>query len=747
MIALDSRILQHAILSIFLVLLVPIHASDLLIADFEEDSYGEWLVEGTAFGDAPAAGALPRQRKVAGYEGDRLVNSFYGGDRSTGKLTSPAFDIERKFLNFLIGGGGYADVTCMNLLIEGRQVRTATGPNIKPGGEERLEWRTWDVSEFVGQSAVIEIVDQRAGRWGHINVDQIEQSDAEKQAVQPVTIQLSRTLRIDMDFLQLPLMQRDRGNAEGIKRFTVEDEDGTILRFMHLEFAEPDQVPDFWYSADLREFRGQELVFRFESTDPTVLSRLELSEEELIAPNTYEGRHRPRFHFSPRIGWMNDINGTYYQDGLYHLFYQYNPTTAGKSTGFDMHWGHSVSKDLVHWEEWPIALFPDNSGKVFSGTALLVDEVIPGVNEDSPTPTPMLFFTGTRPFSQHFATSSDGGKTWQRFGGNPVLPTFAPGNRDPKVIWHEPSQHYIMIVFGEKPDAPRGFHFFRSKDLVEWEETSFIPNWFECPEFIPLKSASTGEDLWMLYGFYQGPLQFGAGNLRAPSAYQLGRFDGETFEPISEVRVAHRGPNFYGALTFQDEPHGRNVMMGWTRSGSYPGEPFNQSASIPLELSLRNIAGEDTLFIEPVSEVGTLRGSPQFSLKDATLREANTMLRQLRPEGSYDVLLELDPASSASFKACIRKNQFFYDFSKGTLALIRNDEVISSSELHPEETLHVRFLIDRGIVESFWNQGEAAFSIFALHSQDEPPLELTGQIRIKSLSVYPVANIWESTVP
>lgn len=155
-------------------------ADDVVIADFEGPDYGIWTVEGTAFGTGPAHGTLPGQMTVSGFIGHGLVNSFVGGDGATGKLTSPGFEITRRYINFLMGGGMNPGQTCMNLIMDGKVVRTATGPNDRPGGTERLDWRSWDVSDFRGQKATLEIVDSATGGWGHINVDEITMSD-EKQ--------------------------------------------------------------------------------------------------------------------------------------------------------------------------------------------------------------------------------------------------------------------------------------------------------------------------------------------------------------------------------------------------------------------------------------------------------------------------------------------------------------------------------------------------------------------------------------
>src|SRR6516164_2227012 len=123
-----------------------------------------------------ARGAERADILISGFKGKGLVNSYHGGDKSTGTLTSPAFKIERRYINFLVGGGKYPGQTCMNLLVAGKTVRTATGPNDRPGGSEHLDWHSWDVKELEGKTAIIQIVDQRKGGWGHINIDHIVQT-------------------------------------------------------------------------------------------------------------------------------------------------------------------------------------------------------------------------------------------------------------------------------------------------------------------------------------------------------------------------------------------------------------------------------------------------------------------------------------------------------------------------------------------------------------------------------------------
>ncbi|MBM4079273.1 MAG: hypothetical protein FJ278_06205, partial [Planctomycetes bacterium] len=150
-------------------------ADDLLLADFEGDTYGAWQATGEAFGKGPARGTLPRQAAVTGFLGEGLVNTYLEGDGATGTLTSPEFKVERKFINFLIGGGAHQDETCVVLLVDGKIVRSATGRNTEP-----LDWATWDVSKLIGKAARIRIVDENRAGWGHVNVDHIVQSDTAK---------------------------------------------------------------------------------------------------------------------------------------------------------------------------------------------------------------------------------------------------------------------------------------------------------------------------------------------------------------------------------------------------------------------------------------------------------------------------------------------------------------------------------------------------------------------------------------
>ena len=175
---------------------------DVLIADFEGKTYGKgWKTEGEAFGTGPASGTRPRQMKVSGFRGKGFVNTYLKDDGATGTLTSPPFKIERAYIKFLIGGGGFERTTCMNLLVDGKVVRTAAGPNLTGGGDEALAWKVWDVSALAGKKAAIQIVDKRKDGWGHVNVDQIVQTDARTNVLRQI---LARIGNVDCPIFPVP---------------------------------------------------------------------------------------------------------------------------------------------------------------------------------------------------------------------------------------------------------------------------------------------------------------------------------------------------------------------------------------------------------------------------------------------------------------------------------------------------------------------------------------------------------------
>ena len=221
---------------------------DILVDDFEREDYAPWTAEGEAFGPGPAQGTLPRQMEVTGYHGQRLVNSYYNGDGTVGVLTSPPFTLERHYLVFLIGGGGYPEETFMELVVDGQSVCRATGPNTAPGGSEMLDWTFWDVRQWEGKTAVIRIVDRRTGGWGHINVDYIIQTDQSPDCLlQPLETPVTHR------YLLLPVA------GKGPRTHCRIMYEGNIVRYFDIQLAEDDAETRFWASIDLQPLLGKKV--------------------------------------------------------------------------------------------------------------------------------------------------------------------------------------------------------------------------------------------------------------------------------------------------------------------------------------------------------------------------------------------------------------------------------------------------------------------------------------------------------
>ncbi len=282
---------------------------DLVFADFESADYGGWTARGSAFGSGPAAGTLAKQMPVSGFRGQRLVNSYHGGDTSTGTLTSPEFTIERKYIAFLIGGGGHEAKTCLNLLVEGRAARTATGPS---GGSEALEPASWDVGELRGKRARLQVVDEATGGWGHVNVDYIVFTDAKPASL---LLEAERQIIAERKYLQIPVKRGARKHRLSVAVA------GKTERTFDVELAE-DQ-PDWCAVLDISPWKGKTLTVRADRMrdDSTALASLGQSDRFEPPDQLYHEPLRPRIHFSARRGWLNDPNGLVFFEGEYHLFF------------------------------------------------------------------------------------------------------------------------------------------------------------------------------------------------------------------------------------------------------------------------------------------------------------------------------------------------------------------------------------------------------------------------------------------
>jgi len=688
---------------------------DVVVADFEGDTYAGWVAEGEAFGKRPARGTLPGQLAVSGFLGRGLVNSFVGGDGSTGTLTSPPVHIERPYFNFLIGGGGAPAVrqghpgsTCLDLLIDGKVARTASGPNDRPGGTEQLEWASWDVRELVGKTVVLRIVDHETGGWGHINVDQIIQSDR-KRGLAPSHHELVAGSR----YLHLPV----RDDAP-MRRVRVSASGRTVREF-DIKLAE--EQPSFQVFLDLRPFQGQTLALDAQlPADSKALERVTLANEIPDAGRLYREPRRPQFHFTSRRGWLNDPNGLLWFGGEYHLFYQHNP--YGWDWG-NMHWGHAVSRDLVHWTELPIALYPREYGDwAFSGSGVVDRRNTSGFGTGDSPPLIVAFTSAGR--GECIAYSNDRGRSWTEYKGNPVV---RHSGRDPRLLWHAPTNRWVMAVYDEKGGG-RSIAFHSSPDFKTWTFESRIDGFFECPELFEMPvEESPGKTLWVLHA--------------ADGQYRLGQFDGHRFTPESDKLRLWYG-SFYASQTFSDTPDSRRIQLGWGNGISFPGQPFNQQMTIPCELTLRSTPGGVRMLARPVAELTLLRGKTH-RFDGPALKPGDHPLPGLTGN-LFEVRAEAEVGDRGVFALNIAGTPVVYDAIRKTLAC---GDV--TAPLAPEgQVVRLRILIDRGSIEVFGNDGQVAISRAFAPSGDKPALTLTlpasgRPVKIRSLQVDELGSAWK----
>ena len=691
---------------------------DLVVADFETATYGDWMVAGPAFGGGPANGTLPHQMPVDGYRGAGLVNSYNGGDDAVGTLTSQPFTVERKFIQFLIGGGGWEGKTCINLLREGKVVRTATGPNTQSGGREQLAPQQWDVREFLNKPVVLQIVDQATGTWGHVSVDHIIQTDWKLVGV-TITREKTRAIKVRKNYLNLPVKAGAPKRRMGLLL------DGKVVHEFDIELA--DGQPDWWSFVDVTLFKGKTVTLKVNQLpeDSRALSAVEQADEPKEQHNLYRESLRPQFHFSSRRGWLNDPNGLVYYQGEYHLFYQHNPYGWGWG---NMSWGHAVSKDLVHWEELPVALYPDEQGTMYSGSAVVDWNNTAGFQTGPEKPLVAMFTAAGKPFTQGIAFSNDRGRTWTKYKNNPVLAHIAAENRDPKVVWYAPDKKWVMALYLDKSD----YALFSSPDLKRWQKLSDVtlPGDSECPDFFEIAVDGDAQNRrWIFYG--------------ANGLYLVGKFDGTTFTPETQPLALQQGNTWYASQTYSDIPatDGRRILVPWGRNGDlHHGMPFNQMMGLPVELTLRNSAAGLRLRANPVKELTTLRDRHHV-IKSQSIKPGENPLADVKGE-LLEVLAEITPGTAEEVSFNLRGVAVTYDTKKQTLSCL--DKTAAFPLEHGK--IRLRMLVDRTSVDIFGNDGQLYMPLGVVMASDNKSLGVSakgGEAQINSLEAYELKSAWK----
>lgn len=469
---------------------------------------------------------------------------------------------------------------------------------------------------------------------------------------------------------------------------------------------------------------------------------------------TVKQDYRPAYHFTADSNWINDPNGLIYHNGEYHLFFQYNP--FGSKWGH-MSWGHAVSNDLLSWKQLPVAIQEAKNPNDADTTMIFSGSVVLDKNNSSgfgipPHNAPLvaIYTSNVRSPQQHkaqhqsIAYSNDNGLTWTKYEGNPVLDIQSLEFRDPKVFWYEPQQKWVMSVV--KPDKHQ-VQLYSSKNLKEW---NFMSSWgsagntarfWECPDLFEMTVKETNEKKWVLI-VSAGHAQDGYVGMQ----YFTGNFDGTSFTPDHDYKQPTYfdfGKDIYAAVTYNDAPDNRRILVGWMNNWEYANEiptgtVWRGSYTIPRELSLVKSGNEYKLMQQPVKEFTILKGEV-LSLQDKTVD--NVFDLSYKGE-SYELELLIEPAMAkvAGVKLLKGKNEETVIRYDNVLKQLQLDRTRSGNvSFHPkfksvekadiplqQGLIKLNILVDNSVVTVFANDGISTITDLVF------PLEKAGGIQLFS---------------
>jgi len=482
--------------------------------------------------------------------------------------------------------------------------------------------------------------------------------------------------------------------------------------------------PDWWGFFPLNQYQGDTLRIAMDNSEHKKgLRKVTATAKLMNHEKLYHERYRQQVHFSNKRGWNNDPNGMIYYHGKWHLFFQYNP--YGWNWG-NMHWGHAVSTDLVHWKELPAALYsPDHDHMAFSGGATVDPQNTTGFRKDGIDP---LIATYTRTGSgEHLALSYDDGRTFSEYKGNPVV---KHKGRDPQVFWYKPGNHWVMIAYdeshyrkmenGEKVKKYQNA-IYTSDNMKDWTYQSGTSTMFECPQLFKIAVQDEKDSKWVMYD--------------ADGKYFVGQFNGKEFTKEQGLRELDHGGAFYASQTFRNVPEkdGRRIQIGWFQTET-PYVPFNQSMTFPTVLKLRKINGDYILTPTPIKEIQKLHTESLH--KNNIVLNDSTFNSSIRGDQLH-IIANIDRGDARSFGLNING----YNLNYNRLRTKLNDT------FYPiDDTVKLEIIVDRMSVEVFVDDGMLYYALQHNSVDNENNLNIYskgGSILIKNLKIFKLGSIWQ----
>lgn len=513
---------------------------------------------------------------------------------------------------------------------------------------------------------------------------------------------------------------------------------------------------DYYVPLDLSAYAGQRVSIDVQGMPEGSICWKKMSLSDTFDTTNRE-TYRPIYHHTPAYGWMNDPNGMFYADGVYHLYFQHNPYG---STWGNMHWGHSISTDLVHWTYEGDAVCPDAWGTVFSGSAVIDKDNTAGFGAGAV----VAFYTSSKPTpwgdsqTQSIAYSTDNGKTFTKYANNPVLTSDERDFRDPKVIWYAPKKYWVMMLA-----VGQEMQIYSSPNLKSWKKESSFGykqgahgGVWECPDLIELPVEGTKEKKWVLI------CNLNPGGLFGGSAtqYFVGTFDGKKFTNESPTRIKWMdwGKDNYATVTWHNAPDGRCIALGWMSNWQYqavlPTSQYRGANTIARDLSLYKENGDYYLKSAPVPEMEKVRTEKNtfrpFKVSDtytisSLLKEndgAYELEMSIKNGGAKKILFDLENEKGDKLHCYfdIQNKQFIMDRSEsGNVDFSKDFPAITVAPMGTTDELTLRLFVDRSSVEAFGNGGKYVMTNRVFPSQPYNKISFYAErenYTVKTLNVY-----------
>ncbi len=545
--------------------------------------------------------------------------------------------------------------------------------------------------------------------------------------------------------------------------------DGKIVDTFRVKLAK--SIVDYSVPFDLTPYKGHNVILDVvtpqgrnsvrEAKADACWSTMELT-DSFVWEDT-ENRYRPVFHHAPEYGWMNDPNGMFYKDGVWHLYYQYNPYG---SKWENMSWRHSTSTDLINWKDEGIALRPDGLGMIFSGSAVVDRDNTFGAGKDAII---AMYTSASTNQMQSVASSTDGGKTFKVYEGNPVV-TLETEARDPKVFWNPEIGKWNMVLAHA---LDHEMLVYSSDNLKDWTlESSFGKGLgaqggvWECPDLFELPVDGEGKSKWVLICNINpdGP-SGGSG-----TQYFIGDFDGKTFTPDTDkdgnviTKWMDYGKDFYATVTWSDAPENRRTALGWMSNWEYaadvPTMQFRSANTLPRDLSLfRGNDGQIYLTSAPSPELTGMRGNLTTKYaKFSAGSKAREFPLPTANDGICEVLVDFEAGNNAKLNLTFanpagEKVVMTYNAAERTLSFDRTQSgLVDFNQNFPAVTvtptfetngkISLRIFIDRSSMEVFGNGGKFVMTNLVFPNEPYKTLSVTGSgsAKVTSLKIYSLKN-------